>query len=106
MAKGPSKGMGILASNELKIVKNERKSRRKVKKTVKVLGQPEARDHSEKREEEKMPSADEEELSQIIDYQPIMSGMLGYNNSGNNEKDNASKSTSKQSMLSLEMAHG
>lgn len=65
MAKGPTKGIGILANNDLKIVKNERKSRRKVKKTVKVLGQPETgRDHSEKREEEKMPSADElEDLS-------------------------------------------
>ena len=53
-----------------------------------------------------MPSADElEDLSQIIDYPP-MSGMLGYNMMNNNEKDNASKSTSKQSMLSLEMAHG
>lgn len=106
MAKGPTKGIGILAHNELKIVKNERKSRRKVKKTVKVLGQPETREHSDKREEEKMPSADElEDLSQIIDYQPL-SGMLGYNVMQNNEKDNASKSTSKQSMLSLEMAHG
>ncbi len=106
MAKGPTKGIGILAHNELKIVKNERKSRRKVKKTVKVLGLPETREHSDKREEEKMPSADElEDLSQIIDYQPL-SGMLGYNVMQNNEKDNASKSTSKQSMLSLEMAHG